>query len=116
MRSTWCSSSCGIRKLASVARADRRGGLRAGLRAVRLVFFGGLLRLAMAAWASFDAAAGAPSGLLREYPRRVRRAAALPALVAVVSLAVAPSATAATRGDLTGFADRVSKVWAGRQD
>jgi hypothetical protein len=44
----------------------------------------------------------------------VRPAAALLAAVALV--ATAPAATAATRGELSGFADRVSKVWAGRQD
>jgi hypothetical protein len=64
----------------------------------------------------FDAGAGTPS---RTLARVIRPAAAVLALVPLLALALvlarAPSAGAATRDELTGYADRVAAVWADRQ-
>ncbi|MEA2428808.1 MAG: hypothetical protein QOF37_2436, partial [Thermoleophilaceae bacterium] len=104
---------------------DARGAGRAGLRAGffagrRVVFLGGGFLLAMAAFSWFDAGSGvpfrfSPSSLLHDYSRPVSRLAA-PLAAAALLLAAAPVAHAATSRDISAFADRVSAVWAKRQD
>jgi hypothetical protein len=67
----------------------------------------------MAAFAHFDAPFP-PS--CRVASRTVARLVAPILVAAAILLAVAPVAGAVTRGEIEGFADRVSAVWAKRQD